>query len=75
MNDSDDDREKKDFDDEESLLVPAGPVRVVLGLTMMAGGVFAAALSDKSWVKTVGFILFLVSGLVMVKSADRKDGN
>ncbi|MBD0326459.1 MAG: hypothetical protein ICV68_08505 [Pyrinomonadaceae bacterium] len=74
MNSSDDEREQKDFDD-ENLAVPAGPVRVVVGLMMMAGGFIVGALSDKSWVKEAGFTVFLVSFFVMLKSPNRKDEN
>ena len=70
MNNDADDRENEDFDDEDNLSVPAGPVRVVLGLMMM-GGVVVAALSDKSWVKTVGILMFLGSLFVMLKSPDK----
>ena len=71
MNKDADDREEEDFDDEENLSVPAGPVRVCLGLMMMTGGVFIAALSDKAWVKTIGIFMFLGSLFVMLKRPDK----
>lgn len=50
-------------DDDEDELTPAGPVRVIAGLVMMASGVFVAALTDK---KLFGFLLFILSPFVMV---------
>jgi ABC-type multidrug transport system fused ATPase/permease subunit len=54
--------EDDDYDD-DSILTPAGTVRVIIGLVMMVFGVFVAALTDK---KLVGLLLFILSPLVMV---------
>ena len=72
MKRSDENGKKMDFDDEDNLSIPAGTARVVLGLIMMSGGILAAALSNKVWVKTVGFLMFLISFFGMLKSPDRK---
>jgi hypothetical protein len=59
--------ETDDDDDNDGLSVPAGPVRVTIGLMMMGGGVFMAGLIDASWAKYLGFSLFLISPFVMLK--------
>ncbi|HEX8494735.1 MAG TPA: hypothetical protein VF658_17960 [Pyrinomonadaceae bacterium] len=75
MNKDADDRENENFDDEDNLSVPAGPVRVVLGLMLMVGGVVVAALSDKAWLDWAGIIMFLSSAFVMLKKPDKRNEN
>ena len=53
-------------DDEDNLPVPAGIVRVVLGLTVMVSGVLMAAIFQSEWVKGLGFIIFLLSPFIML---------
>lgn len=68
MNEFEPDRAEDDFeDDDERMLVPAGRVRVVLGLMMMTGGVLVAALAERAWVKEAGLVIFLLSLLLMLK--------
>lgn len=62
-----------DDDDDYNLSVPAGPVRVTVGLAMMAGGVFMASLIDAAWAKYLGFSLFLISPFVMLKSPTNEE--
>jgi hypothetical protein len=54
-------------DGQDHLLVPAGPIRIVIGCLMMAGGVFLAAITPDNWVKIVGLLMFLVAPFVMLK--------
>ena len=76
MNDRDKDGGRADFDDDDYIPpVPAGPFRVVLGLSLLSGGAFAALLSDNVCVKYAGVIASLASGLVMLKSPDKKGEN
>jgi hypothetical protein len=56
-----------ELDVEDHLLVPAGPIRIVSGCLMMAGGVFLAALTTHNWVKVIGLLMFVVAPFVMLK--------
>ena len=75
MNNSADDRDDEDFEDEDNLSVPAGPLRITLGLAMMTGGVVVAALSDKGWMEAIGLLMFIGSIFVMLKNPDGRDEN
>lgn len=71
---SDDPDDNKVNHDGDVLPVPAGPFRAVLGLVLMALG-FAAGmgvLSEGSWIKFMGWTLFIGSFLVMTKSSSGK---
>ena len=72
MNDDPDDNRANQ--EEDDLPVPAGPLRVVLGLVMMILGFTAGmgVLGDGSWLKFVGWGVFISSFLVMMKSSVRK---
>lgn len=72
MKSTDENGKKMDFDDEDNLSVPAGTARVVVGLIMMSGGVVAAALSNKAWVKIIGLLMFFLSPFVMLKRPDKR---
>ncbi len=54
-------------DDKDHLPVPAGYLRVVLGLLIMVSGVLVAALSEGEWAKGFGLILFLMAPFIMLK--------
>jgi hypothetical protein len=54
-------------DGHDHLLVPASPIRIVIGCLMMAGGVFLAALTTHNWVKVIGLLIFIVAPFVLLK--------
>ena len=60
--------------DGDRMPVPAGRVRVTIGLTLMTGGVLMAALIDKSWAKGVGLALFILSPFVMLRNPPKDNG-
>ena len=59
-------------DDEDNLPVPAGVVRVVLGLVVMLSGVLMAAIFQSEWIKGLGLIIFLLSPFIMLKWPKRE---
>ena len=59
-------------DEEDNLSVPAGAIRVVIGLIVMTVSILAAGLSDNRWVKVTGLILFLLSAFIMLKRPDKE---
>lgn len=71
---SDDPDENGTNQEEDDLPVPAGPLRVVLGLVMMSIGFTAGmgVLGDSAWLKFLGWGVFISSFLVMMKSSVRK---
>lgn len=54
-------------DDADHLRVPAGPLRLAIGLAAMPGSSFLAALNDSTWVKCVGLALFVASVFIMLR--------
>lgn len=63
---------RDEFDEEEDdLPVPAGAVRVVLGLVGMTSGFFVWALWDGGWPAWAGLALFTLSPFLMLKSPER----
>jgi hypothetical protein len=65
-------RERDEFDEEEDdLPVPAGALRVVLGLVAMTSGFLVLALWEGGWPAWAGLALFILSPLVMLKSPEK----
>ena len=62
-------------EDEDNLSVPAGPIRVTFGLIAMPLGLFIVALSESSWAKFFGFILFLVAPFIMLRRPPKSEGD
>jgi hypothetical protein len=53
-------------DDHDRLWVPAGPIRIVIGCTMMGGGVLLAVVTSHNWVRAIGLLAFVISPFVML---------
>jgi hypothetical protein len=65
-------RGRDEFDEEEDYLpVPAGTVRVVLGLVGMISGFFVWSLWGGGWPAWAGLALFILSPLIMLKSPEK----
>jgi hypothetical protein len=60
---------RNEFEDDEQdhLYVPASPARIVLGLAAMLGGLLSGAIWNKPWVGLVGFVIFCLSPLIMLR--------
>ena len=57
--------------EEDDLPVPAGGLRVVLGLALMTLGSFTGLLSARPWLSLLGWAAFIVSFLIMLKTRDQ----
>lgn len=60
--------------EEDDLPVPAGTIRVVIGLILMTVGSFIGLLSTRPWLSIVGWTAFIVSFLIMLKTQHRPVG-
>jgi hypothetical protein len=58
-------------DEEDDLPVPAGALRVVLGLVGMTSGFLVSALWEGGWPAWAGLALFILSPFVMLKSPEK----
>jgi hypothetical protein len=56
-------------EDADHLDEPAGPLRVGIGLILLPGGLFLAALADGHVFKYLGLLLFLAAPFVMLRRA------
>ena len=59
-------------DEEDKLWVPAGPFRVVFGLSLMTGGSVLGLIGCWKWLNVLGWILFCASFLIMLKPAEQR---
>lgn len=61
-----------DADEEDDIGVPAGTIRVVLGLLTMVVGVSIAAFSENAYGDGLGLLLFVISPFIMITSKKNK---
>jgi hypothetical protein len=57
-----------DGSEEDDLPVPAGSIRVVIGLILMTVGSFTGLVSARPWLSFLGWAAFIVSFLIMLKT-------
>ena len=59
-------------DEEDDLPVPARPLRLVIGLTLMTVGSCIGLIGVRPWLSLLGWATFIVSFPIMLKARDRQ---
>jgi len=58
--------------EEDDLPVPAGPLRVVIGLCLMTVGSIIGLMGLRPWLSLLGWATFIISFLIMLKTPDKQ---
>jgi hypothetical protein len=67
-----------ELDDEDQLAVPAGNIRVIVGLVVMVSGLFIAVFSNPAFSNNafgigLGLLLFLISPFIMLTTKKKEE--